>query len=229
VAVFMTARVGRVSFAMTCVVLSGCSGGTERRADYRQPNRPPAATTQVDPRYGTSPSPRLVTDAAPVPKGGGGYKIGSPYKISGRWYYPAEDRNYDRTGVASWYGTDFHGRKTANGEIFDMNALTAAHPTLPLPSYAYVTNLANGRTILVRINDRGPYVHDRLIDLSRQSARALGTEASGTGRVQVKYAGRAPLDGNPQHERQFLAQQPWSQQPSAPSPVGRMSLGAAAQ
>ncbi len=161
--------------------------------------------------YGVSSSPRVVAGAGrPVRKGGGTFKLGSPYKVAGRWYVPREEPNYDRTGVASWYGDDFHGRATANGEIFDRTALTAAHPTLPLPSYAYVTNLANNRTVLVRINDRGPYVNDRMIDLSHASARALGYESAGRARVRVRYAGRAPLNGDDRRERQFLASQPWS-------------------
>ena len=165
---------------------------------------------RINPRPGVASASPVYAETQSIPKGGGSYKIGSPYKISERWYFPAEDRAYDRTGLASWYGRDFHGRKTANGELFDMNALTAAHPTLPLPSYAYVTNLDTGRTILVRINDRGPYVHNRLIDLSRQSARMLGSETGGLANVRVRFAGRAPLDGNDYHERQFLARQPWS-------------------
>jgi rare lipoprotein A len=196
----------------------GCSSSPQQRVDHRP---------RVDPKYGTSASPRMIaSEAQPVPRGGGAYKLGAPYKIAGRWYTPVEDPNYDRSGMVSWYGHDFHGRKTANGEVFDMNALTAAHPTLPLPSLVYVTNLANGRTILVRVNDRGPYAHDRLIDLSRQSARLLGTEAQGIGQVRVRYAGRAPLDGNDQPQRQFLAQQPWAggATHSALGP-GRMGLG----
>jgi len=109
--------------------------------------------------------------------------------------------------MASWYGSDFHGRHTANGEIFDLASLTAAHPTLPLPSYAYVTNLENGRTVLVRVNDRGPYVGDRIIDLSHASARALGYVERGKARVRVRYAGRAPLNGDDKYERRFLAEQ----------------------
>ncbi len=144
-----------------------------------------------------------------MPKGGGVYKVGSPYRVAGRWYVPSEDRAYDRTGVASWYGVSFHGRRTSNGEIYDMYALTAGHPTMPLPSYAYVTNLQNGRTILVRVNDRGPYVNDRLIDLSWQSARTLGFDGHGLARVRVRYAGRAPLDGNDRAERRHLAAQEW--------------------
>jgi rare lipoprotein A len=105
---------------------------------------------------------------------------------------------------------DFHGRRTANGEIFDMNALTAAHRTLPMPSYAYVTNLENGRTILVRINDRGPYAGDRLIDLSRASSQALGFTGQGLKMVRVRYAGRAPINGDDSRERRYLASQPWA-------------------
>lgn len=159
--------------------------------------------------YGVSISPR-VAGSGPVKKGGGGFKLGSPYKVAGRWYVPREEPGYDRAGIGSWYGDDFHGRKTANGEIFDMNALTAAHPTLPLPSYAYVTNMENGRTILVRVNDRGPYVADRLIDLSHASARALDYEHRGHTRVRVRYAGRAPLNGDDRRERQHLAEQRWN-------------------
>ncbi len=204
------------SITIVAALAVGCSNG-ERASPGS------SGGSRLDPRYGTSASPRLYSEADRIPKGGGSYKIGAPYKVAGRWYFPAEDHNYNRTGTASWYGTAFHGRKTANGEVFDMWALTAAHPTLPLPSYAYVTNLDNGRTVLVRINDRGPYAHDRIIDLSRMTARMLGTEAQGLGRVQVRYAGRAPLDGDDAHERRFLASQPWSRQFA--SLPGRMSLG----
>lgn len=161
------------------------------------------------PRSGeVRPSPVAVSGNGPIAKGGGIYKVGSPYQIEGRWYVPREEPGYDRAGVASWYGSDFHGRRTANGEVFDMNALTAAHPTLPLPSLATVTNLDTGRTILVRINDRGPYAKDRLIDLSRRSARELGFEHLGTTRVRVRYVGPAPLDGNDHAERRYLAGRP---------------------
>ena len=159
--------------------------------------------------YGPS-SARVTGLSGPVRKGGGSYKLGSPYRIAGRWYVPREEPGYDRQGRGSWYGDDFHGRKTSNGEIFDMRALTAAHPTLPLPSYAYVTNLANGRTILVRVNDRGPYANDRIIDMSHASARALGYEGAGTANVRVRYAGRAPLNGDDRRERQFFAEQRWN-------------------
>ena len=167
------------------------------------------SSDSFDTKYGVSSSPRLVAASGPLRKGGGSYKLGVPYKIAERWYVPREEPGYDRQGIGSWYGDDFHGRKTANGEIFDMNALTAAHPTLPMPSYAYVTNLATGRTILVRINDRGPYANDRVIDLSHASARALGYENQGTSKVRVRYAGRAPLNGDDRREHQYLAEQPW--------------------
>lgn len=116
---------------------------------------------------------------------GGLYKIGEPYQINGIWYYPNEDYSYDETGVASWYGPDFDGKYTANGEIYDMNALTAAHRTLPMPSMAQVTNLDNGRSLVLRINDRGPYARGRILDVSRYGAQLLGFDNAGTARVRV--------------------------------------------
>lgn len=216
-----SARIGRrrlthpvVTSLLTAILLSGCSNGS---STY-DPNLGRAAFTEKD--YGVSSSPRLVKNLGPVPKGGGTRKLGAPYRVAGKLYVPREDRNYEARGRASWYGFDFHGRKTANGEIFDSRALSAAHPTMPLPSYAYVTNLDNNRTILVRVNDRGPYVGDRIIDMSQASADALGYRHKGTARVQVRYAGPAPLSGQDHHERRFLAAQPWSGS-SAP----RASLG----
>jgi len=164
----------------------------------------------VDPKYGVAASPRVIASPGQrVPSGGGVFKIGKPYQVAGRWYVPREEPGYDRSGTASWYGADFHGRKTANGEIFDMEGLSAAHPTLPLPSYVLVTNLANDRTVMVRVNDRGPYVHGRIIDLSRGAARELGFERMGIGQVRVKYYARAPLEGDTSFERAYLAAQPW--------------------
>ena len=107
-------------------------------------------------------------------------RSGEPYQIEGQWHTPREEPDYDRTGLASYYAEDFHGRRTSNGEIFDMWSLSAAHPTLPLPSYVYVTNMENGRTLLLRVNDRGPYVNNRVIDVSRAAARYLGFETRGT-------------------------------------------------
>jgi rare lipoprotein A len=161
-----------------------------------------------DPKWGVSASPRVYGANDRIPKGGGFYKLGSPYSVGGRWYTPRDQPGLDEVGIASWYGDDFHGRRTANGEIYDMNRMSAAHPTLPLPTYAYVTNLDNGRTVLVRVNDRGPYVGNRVIDLSRAAAQALGTKGRGLGRVRVRYAGRAPMNGDDTRERQFLAKKP---------------------
>ena len=132
----------------------------------------------------------------PIPKGGGHYKVGKPYRVAGRKYYPKEDFTYDKTGIASWYGPKFHKRSTSNGEWFNMNDLTAAHTTLPMPTYAKVTNLENGRTLVVRINDRGPYIDNRIIDLSKRSAEVLGVKKKGTARVRVQYLGKAPINDN---------------------------------
>lgn len=132
----------------------------------------------------------VVTDPAPIVSG-----TMRRYQVRGRWYQPAEQPGYDETGMASWYGAQFNGRPTATGERFDMNALTAAHKTLPLPGLVEVTNLANGRRIVLRVNDRGPFVDDRIIDLSRGSAEALGLLAAGVGEVRVRYLGRAPRQG----------------------------------
>lgn len=126
-----------------------------------------------------------VTDK-PVAKTKGDYKIGKPYRIKGTWYYPAEDFNYVETGIASWYGPKFHGRLTANGETFDMNALSAAHRTLPMPSVVRVINLKNGRSLMLRVNDRGPFARGRIIDLSRRAAQLLGFRKQGTAPVRVE-------------------------------------------
>ena len=114
------------------------------------------------------------------------YKVGNPYQIGGNWYYPKEDYEFDETGIASWYGEKFHGRKTANGEIYDMNTLTAAHRTLPMPSYVRVTNLENGRSLVVKVNDRGPFAKGRIIDMSRRGAQLLGFQKQGTAKVRVQ-------------------------------------------
>jgi len=116
----------------------------------------------------------------------GNYKVGKPYQVAGNWYYPKEDMRYDKTGIASWYGPNFDGKPTANGEIFDQWEVSAAHKTLPLPSVVRVTNLENGRSLVIRVNDRGPFVNDRIIDLSRRAAQLLGTVKNGTARVRVQ-------------------------------------------
>lgn len=120
------------------------------------------------------------------PKVAGRYKVGQPYKINDRWYYPAEDYEYSETGIASWYGPGFHAKQTANGETFDENALTAAHRTLPLPSAVRVTNLENGRALMLRVNDRGPFARGRIIDISRRGAQLLGFANKGTAKVRVE-------------------------------------------
>ncbi len=171
-----------------CLILANCSGGLSGR---------------VDPRYGVSSSARVVEPGQPVPKGGGVYRVGKPYMVGGREYVPQEDVNYSAVGLASWYGDDFHGRFTANGEIFDMNSISAAHPTMPLPSYARVTNLANHRSIVVRVNDRGPYVGNRVIDVSVKTAKLLGFYGDGVTKVRVDYVGRAPLEGS--DDRKLMA------------------------
>jgi rare lipoprotein A len=141
----------------------------------------------------------IYKGSGPLPKGGGRYVVGEPYEVAGLWFYPQEEPDYDKTGTASWYGPQFHRRMTSNGEWFDMEYLSAAHPTLPLPSYAKVTNLENGREIVVRVNDRGPFVDSRIIDLSKKTADALGFRNRGTAAVRVQYIGPAPLDDRGSH------------------------------
>jgi len=150
-----------------------------------------AACASIEPRYAVN---KGGPTGAP-PAGQGVYKVGKPYQINGIWYYPSEQPNYDETGIASWYGDAFHLKATANGELFDMNAMTAAHKTLPLPSIVEVTNLDNGRKLQVRVNDRGPFVGDRIIDMSYAAAQQLGFERKGLARVRVRYVGPAPLGG----------------------------------
>ncbi len=155
--------------------------------------------------YGVKASPRVVSVAMAttsmshmkrLPRGGGRDQVGKPYQVRGKWYYPKQDPNFHQTGVASWYGDAFHGRLTANGEVYDMNMLSAAHPTMPLPSYARVTNRANGNSVIVRVNDRGPYANGRAIDLSRRAAEMLDYTGSGIAQVDIQYVGRAPVNGD---------------------------------
>ena len=132
-----------------------------------------------------------------VPPNAGVYKVGDPYQIDNVWYYPHEQPDYDETGIASWYGPDFYGKYTANGELYDGNQLTAAHRTLPMPVNVRVTNLENGKSLIVRVNDRGPYARGRIIDLSRRAAELLDVIKNGTARVRVTYIGRADINGAP--------------------------------
>jgi rare lipoprotein A len=128
-----------------------------------------------------------------LPTTAGVYKVGNPYEADGVWYYPREQPDYDETGVASWYGAQFHGKHTSNGEIFDSNALTAAHRTLPMPVNVRVTNLDNGRSLVLRVNDRGPFARGRIIDVSKHAAELLGFYGAGTAKVRVTYLGRADM------------------------------------
>jgi rare lipoprotein A len=150
-------------------------------------------------KYGAA-SPRVVADGEPVPHGGGQYLVGHPYTIAGHTYYPRENPNYSAVGLASWYGDAFHGRRTANGEVYDMRSLSAAHPTMPLPSYARVTNLGNGYSVIVRVNDRGPYHGGRVMDVSSRVADVLDIKGMGTARVKVDYIGPAPMEGSDDNE-----------------------------
>ncbi|WP_421950403.1 septal ring lytic transglycosylase RlpA family protein [Pelagibacterium sp.] len=167
------------------VLLAGCSG-----ADLFAGNEFFSESSM-----GVKASPR-VTTSRNVPKGGGRYMVGQPYTVAGNSFVPREQPDLDVTGRASWYGPAFHGRLTANGEIFDMYALSGAHPTLPLPSYVRVTNTSNGASTIVRINDRGPFSYERTVDLSRRAAEVLGFQQQGTANVRVQYIGPAPLNGD---------------------------------
>src|SRR4051812_40615906 len=158
----------------------------------------------IDPKYGVVASPRVVEEGEPVPKGGGRELVGRPYQIAGKTYVPRENASgYSRTGLASWYGAAFHGRLTANGEVFDRHSIAAAHTTMPQPSYARVTNLENRRSVIVRVNDRGPYHANRIMDVSEGVAEALEFKRTGTARVQVDYVGRASTRGS--DDRKLLA------------------------
>src|SRR5207248_3385271 len=173
----LTAR--GAAIAVACLMLANCASSNK-------------FASRVDPKYGVSSSPRVVEFGEPVPKGGGTYRVGKPYIVAGRIYVPEEDVNYREEGTASWYGDDFHGRLTANGEIYDMGAISAAHPTLPMPSYVRVTNLSTRKSLIVRVNDRGPYHRNREIDVSAKAAELLGFRQSGTARVRVEFVGLAP-------------------------------------
>jgi rare lipoprotein A len=190
--------------AVACLTLANCASSSK-------------FANNVDPKYGVSSSPRVVDFGEPVPKGGGVYRVGKPYMVGGRMYVPEENTHYREEGLASWYGDDFHGRLTANGEVFDMTSITAASPTLPMPSYARVTNLANGKSLIVRVNDRGPYHGDRVMDVSHRAATLLDFRDQGVAHVRVEYVGRAPLEGT--DDRQLEATLRQGQPAPAPSAV----------
>jgi len=158
-----------------------------------------AATACTTPSRMPPPPPPLPPTVS-VPPNAGVYKIGQPYQVDNIWYYPREQPDYDETGIASWYGPTFYGHHTANGEMYDGDALTAAHKTLPMPVNVRVTNLENGKSLVVRVNDRGPYARGRIIDLSKRAAELLDVVETGTARVRVTYLGRADINGAPPQE-----------------------------
>ena len=180
----------------------------------------------IDSKYGVAASPRVVEDGQPVPKGGGRELVGKPYVVAGKTYVPRENPDYAREGLASWYGVDFHGRMTANGEVFDRYSIAAAHTTMPLPSYARVTNVENGHSIIVRVNDRGPYHANRIIDVSERTAEALDFRRKGTARVRVEYVGRASVNGS--DDRILLASLRTDGAPADLSPTGPTRFAQAA-
>lgn len=161
----------KLALAISAVVLAACA---------TQPAPPPPVQNPVT-----------------VPPNAGVYKIGQPYQVDNIWYYPREQPDYDETGIASWYGPTFYGKHTANGEMYDGSLLTAAHKTLPLPVNVRVTNLENGKSLVVRVNDRGPFARGRIIDLSKRAAELLDVVQTGTARVRVTYLGRADINGGP--------------------------------
>lgn len=183
------ARACAALFALAALGLGGCA---------QQPQQVAAAghSKEYFPSsvYGAA-SRRVIADGQPIPRGGGQYLVGKPYTIAGQTYYPSE-RRVTQVGLASWYGDAFHGRLTANGEIYDRDSFTAAHPTMPLPSYARVTNLRNNTSMIVRVNDRGPYHSNRIMDVSRRVADALDIRRTGTAKVKVEWVARASLAGS---------------------------------
>jgi rare lipoprotein A len=175
---------------LACIVaLAGCAPPPQQRLSS-------ASKEYFSSKIYGPASPRVVADGEPVPRGGGQYLVGRPYTIAGRTYYPSEKTSgYAAVGMASWYGDAFHGRRTANGEVYDKMSFTAAHPTMPLPSYARVTNLANNHSIIVRVNDRGPYHGGRVMDVSQRVAEALEFKNIGTAKVRVEFVGKAEIEG----------------------------------
>ena len=177
--------------SLLCVVAAGFLAGCAQtpKSQGRSKEYFPSSV------YGRA-SERVVAEGEPVPRGGGQYLVGRPYTIAGKRYVPNPQPREAQVGMASYYGGAFHGRRTANGEVYDMNSVTAAHPTMPLPSYARVTNVRNGRSIIVRVNDRGPYHSGRVMDVSSKVAEALAFKSFGTAQIKVEYVGKAGLQGS---------------------------------
>jgi rare lipoprotein A len=180
----------------------------------------PTATSRVE-------APRSLV-SLPVPAAGFAEPYaGPPYQVAGKWYVPTYEPNYDEVGIASWYGPTFHGKDSASGEVFDEMAMTAAHPTLPIPSLVRVTNLENGKSVIVRLNDRGPFVDDRIIDLSKAAGAALDMHGKGTAKVRVQYVGPAPAEANSAPAQVVSQKRDVAVQPVAPlaRPVQQQQRG----
>jgi rare lipoprotein A len=181
-------------FALSAALLAACAAPPQPKAMVNK--KPRSKEYFAESEYGVKASPRVTFKKSGLQRGGGRDQLGKPYQVRGKWYYPKEDKRYAKVGLASWYGDAFHGRLTANGEVYDMTHLTGAHPTMPLPSYARVTNMKTGSSVIVRVNDRGPYHDGRIIDVSKRAAEMLDYANIGTAKVKVEYVGRAPLDGS---------------------------------
>lgn len=185
--------------AVVCAGMASCASTSNTTTAKK--SKPRSKEYFAESEYGVKASPRVVADGQPVPKGGGRYMVGNPYEVKGKVYVPKEDPNYNKSGLASWYGSAFHGRYTANGEVYDSEHLSAAHPTFPLPSYARVTNTDTGSSVIVRVNDRGPFHPGRIIDVSDKTAELLDFKRVGTAHVNVQYVGKADLSG---HDMPYL-------------------------
>ncbi|MCF6120695.1 septal ring lytic transglycosylase RlpA family protein [Mesorhizobium muleiense] len=183
--------------ALSAALLAACAAPPQPKAMVNK--KPRSKEYFAESEYGVKASPRVSFKMSGLQRGGGRDQLGKPYQVRGKWYYPKEDKRYAKKGLASWYGEAFHGRLTANGEVYDMTHLTGAHPTMPLPSYARVTNLKTGSSVIVRVNDRGPYHDGRIIDVSKRAAEMLDYANIGTAKVKVEYVGRAPLHGKDEH------------------------------
>ncbi|UAX97332.1 septal ring lytic transglycosylase RlpA family protein [Ensifer adhaerens] len=196
----MVIDVGEVVKGARCLVIAVACAWCATCTTPKSPNEEHSERHVAEKAYGLRPSPR-ATRSKYIRKGGSRYIVGNPYVVRGTRYYPKEDPSYDRKGKASWYGAAFKGRRTANNEVYHPDRLSAAHPTLPLPSYVRVTNLENGFSLILRVNDRGPYRQGRIIDVSSKAANMLDLKHRGTASVRVQYMGRARLDG---HDEPYL-------------------------
>ena len=211
-----------ISLIPLVLLVVSCASSPERRFTTPTSNHGAVVyETGATPVSASAPGARVDATAL-IARSSAHQKVGNPYSVAGRTYYPVREDSYDRVGIGSWYGPNFHGRATANGEVFDQNLMTAAHTTLPIPSIAEVTNLENGRSVIVRINDRGPFVDDRIIDLSRAAATELDYIGRGLARVRVRYLGPA-LPGDAPPPRTWYPASDAETPPAAPEPVTEMA------